>query len=49
MNLSEKLEIDLFAATFDKIEKIKQKYPAALYKGKEGKFSIHNLKAETDS
>lgn len=48
LNLSEKLEVDLLSATFDKIEKIKQKYPAAQYKGKEGKFSVHNLKAETD-
>lgn len=37
--LSDKLGIDLLTATRDKIEKIKQKYPADLSKGKAIKYT----------
>lgn len=36
-----KLEIDIFEATFNKIEKIKKKYPAKEFAGRDTKFSVH--------
>lgn len=35
------LDIDIFKATFDKIEKIKLKYPVEQFSGRDSKFSIH--------
>lgn len=35
------LDIDIFQAAFDKLEKIKKKYPVAQFKGQDSKYSIH--------
>jgi NTP pyrophosphatase (non-canonical NTP hydrolase) len=39
--LCDKLGIDIFQATFDKIEKIKKKYPVEQFKGRDTKFSVN--------
>jgi len=37
------LDIDIFEATFNKIEKIKKKYPVEQFKGKDTKFSVNSV------
>ena len=41
--LADKLEIDLLAAAFDKLEKTRLKYPARLVKGKAHKYTHYQL------
>lgn len=40
-----KLDIDIFQAAFDKIEKIKKKYSVAQFKGRDSKYSVHMAEA----
>lgn len=40
--LCDMLKIDMFAATFNKIEKIKKKYPPELFKGIDSKYAMKN-------
>ena len=39
------LDIDIFQAAFDKLEKIKKKYPVAQFKGRDTKYSVHIAEA----
>jgi NTP pyrophosphatase (non-canonical NTP hydrolase) len=41
VRLADKLEIDLLAAAFGKLEKNRQKYPAKLVKGKAHKYTFY--------